>query len=89
MAKIRRSRTQWQALIDRQPDSGLTIANYCAEHNITVSGFYQWRKKLCGNPEVQSAPSDWLSVSHSPSSSEEKWQIELSLPGGVTLRMSS
>ena len=89
MVKIRRSRAQWQELINKQPGSGLTISDYCAEHKITVSGFYQWRKKLGSNSEVKSAPSDWLSVSDPAPPSEEKWQIELALPGGVILRMSS
>ena len=89
MVKIRRSQAQWQELIDRQPGSGLTIADYCTEHKITVSGFYQWRKKLSGKPEVQSTSSDWLSVSAPISSMEEKWQVDLALHGGSILRMNS
>lgn len=48
MAKVRRTHEQWQQLIEEQPQSGLTIKDYCAQHNFTFSGFYQWRKKLRG-----------------------------------------
>lgn len=90
MVKIRRTQEQWQQLIEGQPKSGLSIKAYCAQHHLTVSGFYQWRKKLNGDSAAVSAPADWLSFNAptSPSSGDE-WQIELSLPGGVVLRMNN
>lgn len=89
MAYIRRTQQQWQQFINEQPQSGLTIKDYCASKNITVSGFYLWRKKLSGTPHPVDEPQEWLSLTPSVSSESEQWQIELSLPGGVILRMNS
>ena len=89
MTKTRRTRQQWQQLINEQPDSGLTIYDYCQQQHLNVSGFYLWRKKLAAESENVSA-ADWLSLPAAdlPSHTGD-WQIELLLPGGVTLRMNS
>jgi hypothetical protein len=89
MTKTRRTRQQWQQLINEQPDSGLTVHDYCQRNLLTLSGFYQWRKKLAAEL-VNVGATDWLShpvadiLGH-----VGDWQIELVLPGGVTLRMNS
>lgn len=89
MAQIRRTHEQWQELIDKQPQSGLTITDYCAQHGLTVSGFYQWRKKLQGESASLPTSTQWLSFpAPTSSSSVNDWQLELSLPGGVVLRMN-
>ena len=89
MTKTRRTRQQWQQLINGQPDSGLTVHDYCQQQHLNVSGFYQWRKKLAAESENDTA-ADWLSlpVTDIPNDTSD-WQIELVLPGGVTLRMNS
>tara|TARA_R110000744_G_scaffold314864_1_gene421882 strand:- start:2018 stop:2293 length:276 start_codon:yes stop_codon:yes gene_type:complete len=89
MTKTRRTRQQWQQLIHEQPDSGLTINDYCQQQHITLSGFYQWRKKLTAAPENENT-ADWISLPpvDIPGHGED-WQIELVLPGGVVLRMNS
>jgi hypothetical protein len=89
MTKTRRTRQQWQQLINEQPDSGLTIHDYCQQQHLNVSGFYLWRKKLAAESENVSA-ADWLSLPAAdlPGHTGD-WQIELLLPGGVTLRMNS
>ena len=89
MAYTRRTQQQWQQFINEQPQSGLTIKDYCASKNITVSGFYLWRKKLSGTLHSVDEPQQWLSLTPSVSSESEQWQIELSLPGGVILPMNS
>ena len=89
MAYTRRTQQQWQQFINEQPQSGLTVKDYCASNKITVSGFYLWRKKLPGTTHPVDEPQEWLSLWPSVSSESEPWQIELSLPGGVILRMNS
>lgn len=44
MRKVR-SQQQWQQIHDDQQQSGLTIAAYCREHNISTNGFYAHRDK--------------------------------------------
>jgi hypothetical protein len=89
VTKTRRTRQQWQQLINEQPDSGLTLHDYCQQNHLTLSGFYLWRKKLSAESENASA-ADWLSLPAAdlPGHTGD-WQIELLLPGGVTLRMNS
>ncbi len=44
--KITRNEAQWQTLIQDQQTSGLTIADYCQQHNLARSSFYAFKKKL-------------------------------------------
>ncbi|MFT6899317.1 MAG: hypothetical protein ACJA13_003752, partial [Paraglaciecola sp.] len=37
MTKTRRTRQQWQQLINGQPDSGLTVHDYCQQQHLNVS----------------------------------------------------
>jgi transposase-like protein len=49
----------------QQPSSGLTVEDYCGEHSIAVSTFFNWRKKYSTEPATppQSAPFAHVSVS--------------------------
>ena len=42
----RRSREQWQALVDEQNSSGLTAADFCKQHNINEKYFSTVKHKL-------------------------------------------
>jgi len=44
--RITRSQEQWQTIIEDQQSSGLTIIDYCQQHQLTISSFYAVRKKL-------------------------------------------
>jgi putative transposase len=44
--RITRSQAQWKTLIEQQQTSGLTIIDYCREHQLSTSNFYAIRKKL-------------------------------------------
>lgn len=91
MAKPRRNANHWQALINKWQQSELTIAEFCKSEGLNQSGFYLWKKKLLNKDDIDtektSGDLSWLQLP--PSQSEEKtnWDMELSLPGGVVLRM--
>lgn len=103
MLKSRRTKAQWETLIQGKSDSNLTIGQYCKHHRVTVSSFYAWRNKLKKQPAIINTPiaanhnDDWLPIklplttpSTSPSTaSTSAWDIELDLPGGATLRIKS
>lgn len=36
----------WKNLIDDQILSGLPVYQWCRQHSINTSNFYQWRKKI-------------------------------------------
>jgi hypothetical protein len=47
-------RTQWQALVNQQSASGLSIANFCLEHKLSQSSFYQWTSTFRQDPKRSS-----------------------------------
>jgi putative transposase len=51
MAYHRRTRNEWQSLVQEQFDSGQSAKTFCTERGIGVASFYQWRKRL-GSSEV-------------------------------------
>jgi hypothetical protein len=40
------ARTHWQEVLNRWQQSGLSIAQFCRDQEISESGLYTWRKKL-------------------------------------------
>jgi hypothetical protein len=89
MKKDRRTPQQWQKLITDWQHSGQSVAEFCKEQHLTLSNFYLWRKRLdTAVPETTLPP--WIALSSSPAMdtvNDNDWQLELSLPGGVILRM--
>ena len=92
----RQSRKQWQTHIDQQDRSDLSIQDYCQQHGLSPSNFYNWRKKLKGSnstPVVSKSP--WVALSPEPAISlgvtepGRLHEIALTLPGDIqlTLRM--
>jgi transposase-like protein len=44
MAHRRRTREQWRRLVAGWRDSGLTQAQYCERHGISVASLHRWRE---------------------------------------------
>lgn len=90
MKQIRRTKAQWQHLIDSYQHSQLTVNAFCAQQDISPATFYLWRKKLLSRVKPtpltdQSSP--WLVVDMPKEQrQEDRWQMELCLPGGAVLR---
>jgi hypothetical protein len=87
---VKRSQQQWQQVIEAQRSSGLTIVQFCKTHKINPSTFYAYRKK-CTNMPAHEETSQWLPLETIlPEVPDTKqWQIELRLPNGVVLNMST
>ncbi len=56
MAQQRRTRGQWRQLVEGCPASGLTQAQYCRHHGISVASLHRWRERLRGDRTVDAAP---------------------------------
>jgi len=85
----------WLKHIKGWEQSGLSHRVYCRQHQLALSTFYQWKKRLSGNSFSSSEPSTLpefidLSVPSIPLSNQDNlsWDIELSLGSGVVLRLS-
>lgn len=83
MARPHRNAAQWQALIEEQARSGLSISDYCKQQGITESGFYTHKKKLA---QIEPPEADWIALP-TTEASPSNWDIELSLPSRIVLRM--
>ena len=66
---IRRSKTEWQTLIEQQQNSHLSQKLFCQQQNVSVATFGYWKRKLqqeaaiqpTGN-EATSSPDAWLEL---------------------------
>ena len=84
--KTRRTADDWQAILNQFADSGLSVKQFCLRENLAQSNFYLWRKRLQDAPSISlTQDTDWQLLT--TAQSEPAWDIELALPGGVTLRM--
>ncbi|MBU1086470.1 MAG: transposase [Candidatus Omnitrophica bacterium] len=41
-----RNSAQWRGYVERYPESGLSVADFCKKHGLYETGFYTWRKRL-------------------------------------------
>ncbi|MFY0678905.1 MAG: transposase, partial [Neptuniibacter sp.] len=92
----RRTQDQWQAIIDQQQQSGITVQQFCTEHGINPASFYKWRQRLAEPQPAHDTenPSSFIDLSALSSnrtlhsSPDKPWHIVLSLGNGVELRLS-
>lgn len=79
--QVRRTEAQWHSLLDAFERSELSVKQFCAEHELTVSSFHLWRNKRRAVAKEQFVPLV------APTVSPSGWEIELSLGDGMTLRL--
>ncbi len=91
----RRSKAQWQQLIEAQQSSGLSQTAFCQQEGLSIGTFSNWKRKLKDDKEsfiplanTGSPSSDpWIEL---PAAlpTDNPWHIELDLGNGVCLRLS-
>ena len=100
-ARIFRSAEQWRDIINQQAHSQSTIADFCSQQGVSVSGFYLWRRKLADevlvenhNHSAASVPFiefDMASLTDDAScvatSTQANWAVELQIGPHLTLRV--
>lgn len=61
----------WRNQVEKQADSGLSASAFCQSHDIKISQFYRWRRKLRKGQYHDGAPGGFLelvpSSNHGPS----------------------
>jgi putative transposase len=97
---MQRDAQTWWAIVQRQRESGLSQAAFCAAEGLSVSSLQNWKRKFVREGRFSEAPSapaaPWFAELAVPETGGEPeppglaplaWQIELELGGGVVLRI--
>jgi hypothetical protein len=90
-SRIKRTRAQWEALVEQFKTSGVTKTAFCKQHGIAMSCFYRWQKIVAKD----SASTGFIDITEpvtratipSAQDTSRHWQVELELGTGVTLRV--
>ena len=84
---VRRSRSDWQQLIDDQARSGQSQRAFCAAHALSAKSFQHWKRQLAATAAAP-PPSPWLELGSLPARAPATgWDVELDLGAGVCLRL--
>jgi len=90
----RRSQEEWQTLIRRWQQSGLSATNFCKQHHLSSASFYQWRKRFDSfdnpgqkSPDI-STPGFIDITALSSAVDRQGWNIVLNLGDGLSLTLS-
>lgn len=89
----RRTADQWQALLQKQIQSGLSGAAFCKAEGITYQTFMSWRSKLTHiiKPTKPKSKPQFVELTASnkqPATHEPTWLVELDLAPGIQLRIA-
>ena len=81
----RRSREEWQQLLQAQASSEMTQAAFCAANELSVASFQNWKRRLASEETAPSEP--WVHLGTLDRPTDAGWDIELDLGNGVCLRL--
>lgn len=88
--KIRRSKAQWQDIIEEFEKSGQSGQDFCRNKGLAESSFYKWHSLLKNQSEkTQSTPS-FLEITPAVSNTAnpaQNWTVELSIGRDVIVRI--
>ena len=74
----------WRDLIKRQRRSGVPVAAFCREHQVSTASFYRWRARLDeGRPPREGSEVSFVPVAVEPMWSTRRSEFSLQLPNGV------
>jgi putative transposase len=93
--RIRR-RDEWQTLLSEYKSGDLSQKAFCKLHQLSMSSFYQWKKKLTNDLpaddnfiDISQKPVNNSSHSSPLSDLSSSYQVELELGNGIFLRVRS
>jgi len=77
-----RTKEEIQKHLIAQSASGLTIAAYCRQHQISQNTFFNWRKRFFAHPAAPPAAMPFLKLPFAPVPAE---RLDLTLPNGARI----
>ncbi len=85
----RKSRQQWQALVERCQRSGQSPQVFCEVEGLPFATFCKWQRRLTGVSQAEAEAPSFLDLAGlMPERAAGRWHIVLSLGNGVELRLS-
>ena len=84
--RVRRTETEWRALIERFENSGLSVSAFCRRAKLSRGTFVAWRRRLAEGPSSSPAFVEWVAPASAEPERAGAGEFELQLPGGVVLR---
>ena len=88
--RTRRTRSQWQAIIEHQAGSGEPARSWCQANDVGYVSFMKWRKELTNDAPSHVNEPTFVELTEplSPSAFSSPWLVELDLAAGVQLRIA-
>lgn len=96
-----RRQTQWRERLERQAQSGQSVAAFCRSEGIAAPTFYWWRARLSESidtPHASAVPRTQRRPETAPfidlgalgsTDSTASFDIRLALPGGIVLTIAT
>ena len=84
-ARIRRHRTEWQAIIRDWQQSNQPASDYCLSNKLSYASFSHWRRRLAKDEGAPQATSDFIDLTTLAPTPDAGWNITLKLGDGVEL----
>lgn len=81
--RVRRSRDEWQQLINEQAGSDMTQTAFCQARSLSLASFQYWKRRLAA--EAPAEP--WVELGTLSEAGGSGWDIELTLGDGICLRL--
>ena len=79
--QIKRSESEWKAIIKKYAKSGMTIREFCQRHNLVLNTFKRWQQKL------EKGPAQFVDLTKvAGSTGTEPWELAITLPNGIHLQ---
>ena len=94
----RRDASAWRALVSGFEQSGLSVAQFCEQHDIGAASFYHWRSRLSSprttrkrlllaTPVATAQRNGFLDLGPLGSSSS-RMEVRLDLGGGIVVHLT-
>ena len=83
----RRSRADWERLMEQHKASGLKQRTFCEQHGLAYSTFCYWRKRLLLQPAIGDHSGHLFELPMLPVDERSDWRVELDLGQGIVLRL--
>lgn len=87
-AQKRMTKEQWQSLISEQQKAGMTQSEFCRSKGLSLATFHNWKRKINTVETPATEAPQWIELpADRLPATQQTWDIELELPGNITLRM--